>query len=43
MSLQIGGQSSGLRSLAQWVILGALAAAVINSADIKRYFELRSM
>jgi hypothetical protein len=43
MSLQIGGQSSGLRSLAQWIILGALAAAVINSADIKRYFDIRSM
>ncbi|HVS44898.1 MAG TPA: hypothetical protein VMU20_21790 [Candidatus Dormibacteraeota bacterium] len=43
MSLTIGGQSSGLRSLAQWVILGALAAAVINSSDIKRYFELRNM
>ena len=43
MSLQIGGQSSGLRSLAQWIVLGALAAAVINSGDIKRYFELRSM
>jgi len=29
--------------LAQWIVLGALAVAVINSADIKRYFELRSM
>jgi hypothetical protein len=43
MSLQIGGQSSGLKAIAQWVILGALAAAVINSSDIKRYFELKSM
>jgi hypothetical protein len=43
MSLQIGGQSSALRSVAQWVILGALAAAVLSSSDIKRYFELRSM
>ena len=43
MSLQIGGQRSGLRSLAQWVVLGALAAAVINSADIKRYLDIRSM
>jgi len=43
MSLQIGGQSSALRQLAQWVILGAIAAAVINSSDIRRYFELRNM
>jgi hypothetical protein len=43
MSLQIGGQSSALRQIAQWVILGALAAAVISSADIRRYFDMRGM
>ncbi len=43
MSLQIGGQSSALKSVAQFLILGALAAAVLNSSDIKRYFELKSM
>jgi hypothetical protein len=43
MSLQIGGQSSALKQIAQWAILGALAAVVISSADIRRYFDIRGM
>jgi hypothetical protein len=37
------GQKSGLRTLAQWLVLGAIIGAVLNSKDIQRYLKIRSM
>ena len=43
MSLMLGNQKSGLRTIAQWLILGAIVGAVLNSKDIQRYLKIRSM
>jgi hypothetical protein len=43
MSLMFGKQSSGLRSLAQLLVLGAIVGAVLNAKDIKRYLKIRGM
>ncbi len=39
----LGNQSSGLRTIVQWLILGAIVGAVLNSKDIQRYLKIRSM
>jgi len=39
----LGSQRSGLRTLAQWLVLGAIVGAVLNSKDIQRYLKIRSM
>lgn len=36
-------QRSGLRSVVQWLVVGAIVGAVLNSRDIQRYLRLRSM
>jgi hypothetical protein len=38
----LGGQKSALRTLAQWLVLGAIVG-VLNSKDIQRYLKIRSM
>ncbi|MGA8417296.1 MAG: hypothetical protein WB808_11840 [Candidatus Dormiibacterota bacterium] len=43
MGLMLGGQKSALRTIAQWLILGAFVGAVLNSKDIQRYLKIRSM
>ena len=43
MSLMLGGQKSALRTIVQWLILGAMVGAVLNSKDIQRYLKIRSM
>ena len=42
MSLTIG-KPGGLRSLVQWLIVGAVIGAVLNSKDIQRYLKIREM
>jgi len=37
------GQKSGLRTLVQYLVLGAIIGAVLNSKDIQRYLKIRSM
>jgi hypothetical protein len=39
----LGNQNSALRTVAQWLILGAIIGAVLNSKDIQRYLKIRSM
>ena len=39
----LGSQKSGLRTIVQWLILGAIVGAVLNSKDIQRYLKIRSM
>jgi hypothetical protein len=39
----LGGQKSGLRTIVQWLVLGAIIGAVLNSKDIQRYLKIRSM
>jgi hypothetical protein len=39
----LGNQKSGLRTIVQWLILGAIVGAVLNSKDIQRYLKIRSM
>ncbi len=39
----LGSQKSGLRTIAQWLVLGAIVGAVLNSKDIQRYLKIRSM
>jgi hypothetical protein len=39
----LGNQNSGLRTIVQWLILGAIVGAVLNSKDIQRYLKIRSM
>jgi hypothetical protein len=39
----LGSQKSPLRTIAQWLILGAIVGAVLNSKDIQRYLKIRSM
>lgn len=39
----LGSQKNGLRTIAQWLILGAIVGAVLNSKDIQRYLKIRSM
>ena len=43
MSLMLGKQGSGLRTLVQWLVVGAIIGAVLNSKDIQRYLKIRSM
>jgi len=43
MGILVGGQKSALRTIAQWLILGAVVGAVLNSKDIQRYLKIRSM
>jgi hypothetical protein len=43
MSLMLGKQGGGLRSIAQLVVLGAIIGAVLNAKDIKRYLKIRGM
>ncbi len=43
MGIMVGGQKSALRTIAQWLILGAVVGAVLNSKDIQRYLKIRSM
>jgi hypothetical protein len=43
MGLMLGGQRSALRTIAQWLILGAVVGVVLNSKDIQRYLKIRSM
>jgi hypothetical protein len=38
-----GNQSSGLRTLVQWLVIGAIVGAVLNSKDIQRYLKIRGM
>jgi hypothetical protein len=40
MSVQKGGP---LRTLVQYVVIGALVGAVLNSKDIQRYLKIRGM
>ena len=42
MSLSLGRQS-GLRSLVQWLVVGAVIGALLNSKDIQRYLKIREM
>jgi hypothetical protein len=42
MSVIIG-KSSGMRSLVQWLIIGAIVGALLNSKDIQRYLKIREM
>jgi hypothetical protein len=39
----LGGQKSGLRTIAGWLILGAIIGAALNAKDIQRYLKIRSM
>jgi len=39
----LGSQNNGLRTIVQWLILGAIVGAVLNSKDIQRYLKIRSM
>jgi hypothetical protein len=39
----LGSQKNGLRTIVQWLILGAIVGAVLNSKDIQRYLKIRSM
>ena len=41
MSLMLGNQNSGLRTLVQWLVIGAIVGAVLNSKDIQRYLKIR--
>lgn len=43
MGLMLGGQKSALRMIAQWLILGAIVGAVLNSNDNQQYLKIRSM
>ncbi len=43
MSLMLGNQNSGLRTLVQWLVIGAIVGAVLNSKDIQRYLKIRGM
>ncbi len=43
MSLVVGNSGGGLRSLVQWLIVGAVIGAVLNSKDIQRYLKIRGM
>lgn len=43
MALMIGNRNSGFRSLAQWLVVGAVVGALLNSKDIQRYLKIRSM
>jgi hypothetical protein len=43
MSLMLGNRNSGLRTLAQWLVIGAIVGAVLNSKDIQRYLKIRGM
>jgi hypothetical protein len=42
MSVIIG-KSRGMRSLVQWLIIGAIVGALLNSKDIQRYLKIREM
>ena len=43
MSLMLGKQGGGLRSIAQLLVLGAIVGVVLNAKHIKRYLTLRGM
>jgi hypothetical protein len=43
MSLMLGNRNSGLRTLVQWLVIGAVIGAVLNSKDIQRYLKIRGM
>ena len=43
MSLTLGTPGGGLRSLVQWLIVGAVIGVVLNSKDIQRYLKIREM
>jgi hypothetical protein len=43
MSLMLGNQNSALRTLVQWLVIGAIVGAVLNSKDIQRYLKIRGM
>jgi hypothetical protein len=39
----LGKQGSGLRTIAQWLVLGAIIGAMLNSRDVQRYRNFRSV
>jgi hypothetical protein len=43
VSLMLGKQGSGLRTIAQWLVLGAIIGAMLNSRDVQRYRNFRSV
>ncbi len=43
MSLMLGKSNGGVRTLVQWLVLGAIIGVVLNSKDIQRYLKIRSM
>jgi hypothetical protein len=43
MSLMLGNRGGGMRSLVQWLVVGAIIGAVLNSKDIQRYLKIRGM
>lgn len=42
MSLVIG-NNRGMRTVVQWLLVGAIVGAVLNAKDIERYLKIRSM
>ena len=42
MTLSLGRQS-GLKTLAELLIVGVVVGALLNSKDIQRYLKIRSM
>jgi hypothetical protein len=43
MSLMLGNRGGAMRSLVQWLVIGAIIGAVLNSKDIQRYLKIRGM
>jgi hypothetical protein len=39
----LGKQGSGLRTIAQWRVLGAIIGAMLNLRDVQRYRKFRSV
>ena len=39
----LGKQGSGLRTIAQLLVLGAIICAMLNSREVQRYRNLRSV
>lgn len=39
----LGNQSGGVRTLVQWLVIGAIVGAVLHSKEIHRYLKIRGI
>jgi hypothetical protein len=39
----LGNQRGGLRTIAQWLVFGAIIGGVLNSREVQRYRNIRSV